>query len=102
MRITRISTASSPQVMHPVVWSHRGMRPSLICLDSFLHSPAESAAWSRDSGGSSFDHAPLQFPALLLVVLAHALEQGKRGASLPLIDLGDREADVDQHPVAGF
>ncbi len=39
---------------------------------------------------------------LLLVVGAHALEQLQRRRRLLLVDLREREADVDQDPVAGL
>src|SRR5215212_10285227 len=38
---------------------------------------------------------------LLLVLGAHRLEQLAGRARLLLVDHGDREPDVDQHPVAG-
>src|SRR6185312_4310819 len=41
-----------------------------------------------------------QLGELLLVVGAHPLEQGDGRARLLLVDLRDREADVDQDPVA--
>ena len=50
--------------------------------------------------GRSLDHARLQLLELLLVVGAHLLEQLRRRERLLLVDLRDREADVDQDPVA--
>src|SRR6185437_11253247 len=49
---------------------------------------------------ASLDHARLQLLELLLVVGAHSLEQLAGGTGLFLIDLRDREAHVDEHPVA--
>src|SRR5450755_4752843 len=49
----------------------------------------------------SLDHAGFQLLKLLLVVGTHPLEQVARRAGFLLVDLGDREPDVDQHPVAG-
>src|ERR1019366_1021397 len=37
----------------------------------------------------------------LLVLGSHLLEKPEGGPRLVLVDLGEREADVDQHPVAG-
>ena len=48
----------------------------------------------------SLDHARLQLLELLLVVGAHPLEQVAGRPGLLLVHLGDREADVDQDPVA--
>src|SRR5690348_9260317 len=53
------------------------------------------------SAARSFDHAGLQLLQFLFVVGAHPYEQVTRGARLLLVHLGDREADVDQDPVAG-
>ena len=72
IRTTRIGTASSPQVMQTLVVADR----------------RHSIRLSRSSG------------ELLLVVGAHALEQPQRGLRLLLVDLGEREADVDQDPVS--
>ena len=55
----------------------------------------------RRSARRSFDHARLQLLELLLVLGAHLLEQPQRRVRLLLVDLREREADVDQHPVAG-
>ena len=56
--------------------------------------------------GSSQAHHSIalvaQLGELLLVLRAHALEQRAGRARLVLVDLRDREADVDQDPVAGL
>jgi hypothetical protein len=49
----------------------------------------------------SLDQALLELLQLLLVVRSHLLEQAARCERLLFIDLGDREADVDQYPVTG-
>ena len=49
----------------------------------------------------SFDHARPQLFEFLLVVLAHSFEQVAGRPRLLLVHLRDREADVDEHPVAG-
>src|SRR5687767_14575001 len=67
-----------------------------------LPSPAPQAP--RSTSGRrypSLDHARLELLELLLVLRAHLLEQAQRRARLVLVDLGEGEADVDQHPVAG-
>src|SRR5205823_12515989 len=50
---------------------------------------------------SSLDHARLQVLELLLVGVAQLLQELQRCARLLLVDLRERKADVDQHPVAG-
>src|SRR6476620_10102089 len=50
---------------------------------------------------ASFDRARLQLLELLLVVGAHPFEQLEGGDRLLLIDLGKREADMDQNPLPG-
>lgn len=52
--------------------------------------------------GGSLDHAGFELFELLLVISSHALEQVKRGMSFLLVDLRDRKADVDQHPITGL
>src|SRR5581483_9813493 len=49
----------------------------------------------------SIDHARLEFLELLFVIGPHPLEQVARRPRFLLVDLRDREPDVDQHPVAG-
>src|SRR4029077_11319781 len=99
-RMTSIFTASSPQVMHPVTWSQWGFRPSLIVLGSSLRTRGAAAGGRRWRTGCSLDHARFQLLELLFIVGAHSLEQIARRKRLVLIDLRNREADMDQHPVA--
>ena len=54
------------------------------------------------SSRRSLDHARLQLLELLLVLGTHALEERERRVRLLLVDLREREAHVDEHPVAGL
>src|SRR5690242_15447998 len=63
-----------------------------------LPSPAPRSTSGRRY---SLDHARLELLELLLVLRAHLLEQAQGRLRLDLVDLGEREADVDEHPVAG-
>src|SRR5580658_8061389 len=49
-----------------------------------------------------FDQRCPQRGDLVVVGLPDALEEFHRGRRLPLVDLGQGEADVDQHPFAGY
>src|SRR5919108_3804863 len=54
----------------------------------------------RPGSSTSLDRASAQPFELLLVGGAEQLEEAPRRLGLLLIDLGHREADVDEHPVA--
>ena len=54
----------------------------------------------RVARGRSLDHARLQLLELLLVLGTHALQEREGRVRLLLVDLREREADVDEHPVA--
>src|SRR5688572_18826397 len=66
-----------------------------------LPSPAPQAPRSTSGRRYSLDHARLELLELLLVLRAHLLEQAEGRPCFFLVDLGEGEADVDQHPVAG-
>src|SRR4051794_6735149 len=55
---------------------------------------------SRAGSRSSFDRARLELLELLVIGGAHLLEQPQRGVRLLLVDLRQREAHVDEDPVA--
>src|SRR4029453_14976286 len=78
------------------------MRLSVIARDSSPRNRDGNVAASMGCGGWAFDHARLELLGLLLLVLPHPLEQTQGGAGLLLVDLGDRETNVDQDPIAGY
>ncbi len=100
-RSVRVGTQRQPARL---VDAHDRHRHAVVAAgDAVLRAArlaGEAGFSSRMRRRRSLDHAGLQLLELLLVVRAHPHEQIARRARLLLVDLRDREADVDQDPVS--
>src|SRR3954464_5674659 len=75
-------------------------RPPATPASRWRHRHTSRSARREDSR-RSLDRARLQLLELLLVLGAHLAQQAVGGHRLLLVDLRQREADVDEDPVAG-
>src|SRR5919108_237893 len=80
-------------------WRPGSHRPAILAASAWALSASRNSSTKR-TGNPLFDLGLGEGGELVGVRLADPLEELQRGPGFVLVDLGQGEADVDEHPVA--
>src|SRR5580692_6378652 len=90
-----------PHTSMSLYWRPGSHRAAIFAASACALSASRNSSTNRIAA-LLFDPRVLQGGQLVLVGLADPLQEGQRGRGLVLVDLGQGEPDVDQHPLAGL
>src|SRR3984885_3205569 len=85
-----------------ILYCRPGSQSAVIFADSACALSASRNSSTNRIGQLLFDPRVLQGGQLVLVGLADSLQEGQCRRGLVLVDLGQGEPDVDEHPLAGL